>query len=459
MEQIHLIGIGGTGLSAIARVLHERGYLVSGSDQQLTPMVEMLQSLGINVEIGHRPENVNGATLVIRSSAVPDDNVELVAAVERGIPVLKRSDFLKTLTDGYQVIAVAGSHGKTTTTSMIIWCLSELGQNPSFIVGGLVANLGTNARSGTGPYFVIEADEYDHMFLGLEPDFAVITNVEWDHPDFFPTPEDFHRAFYEYVKCIPTGGLLLACGDDLGATELLLQATRLDRKAFSFGLGSGNDFQAQNLAPDRAEGYSFDVVYRGEMLGSVSLKVPGIHNVFNALAAVAVGHSLGLPIKKIARSLGKFQGAKRRFELRGEEAGITLIDDYAHHPTEIKATLAAARSRYPQRRLWAIWQPHTYSRTISLWQEFSLAFEGADQVIVTSVYAARESPPVDFSMFELAKNISHPNVQYIPELREVIRFLYQNARREDVVLVLSAGDANQICEELLELLKLVELRQ
>ncbi len=443
-EHIHFIGIGGSGLSAIARLLHDRGVAVSGSDQQSTPFAERLRAEGVPVYAGHAPQHINGATLVIRSSAVPDDNVEVVAARKRGIPVLKRADYLGRLMSEYTGIAVAGTHGKTTTTSMLVWMLTTMRKDPTFIVGGTVANLGTNARAGRGPYFVVEADEYDHMFLGLRPQMAIITNVEHDHPDCFPTPADFEQAFAHFVERLQPEGTLLACTDDPGAAGTADHARGLGRRVYSYGLQASADYRALEVSAVPGAGSVFAAAYRGAELGVFRIQVPGVHNVRNALAVLAAGHQLGLPAEEMAHAVESFKGSGRRFELRGQAGGVTVIDDYAHHPTEIRTTIAAARSRYPNRDLWVIWQPHTYSRVRLLFEDFASAFQGADHVIVTAVYAAREQQPPDFSLDDLAAAISAPDVRLIPDLPEVARQLIASLQPENVLLTLSAGDADQV---------------
>jgi UDP-N-acetylmuramate--alanine ligase len=450
MTHVHFIGIGGSGLSAIARVLLERGYRVSGSDRQPTPLAQALESAGARVFIGHRAENVPGAQLVIRSSAVTDDNPEVQAALRLGIPVLKRSEFLGQLIAEKACIAVAGTHGKTTTTAMLAWALHACGQDPSYVIGGHSANLGANAHAGNGPHFVIEADEYDRMFLGLSPTLAVITNIEHDHPDCYPTAEDFYQAFRQFAARLAPGGSLLACLDDPGAARL---ASELEVEAVSvitYAIDAPAKYTARRLAARPGAGYRFEAARAGQPLAQVDLQVPGEHNVRNALAALAACDLLGLPLEQAAAALGSYRGTGRRFELRGEAGGVAVIDDYAHHPTEIRATLAAARARYPGRRLWAAWQPHTYSRTRALFEAFSRAFEQADAVIVTQIYAAREPAPADgFSGLQVAAAIRHPQVHYQPELAQAARFLLENLQPGDVLLVLSAGDADQISARVL----------
>ena len=394
----HFVGIGGTGLSAIARVMLERGNLVSGSDRQDFELARALQQAGAHVHIGHDAANVNGATRVVRSSAVTDDNVEVQAARAKGIPVLKRSEFLGELLADQQVIAVAGSHGKTTTTAMIAWMLTALNQHPGFIIGSVARNLGANASAGSGRLFVIEADEYDYMFLGLSPYIALVTNVEHDHPDLFPTPEDFQAAFCQFVDRLQPQGTLLACTDNLGATQLADYAKEQGRKTRTYAHSHMADYQAKNLHSLTEKGFTFTAEHGGHPVAEVKLQVPGEHNVMNALGALAVADLLGLSLTEAALALGDFRGTSRRFDVRGEADGVLIVDDYAHHPTEIRSVLAAARTRYPQRNIWALWQPHTYSRTLTLQSDFVQSFGDADQVLVTEVYAAREQAPDGFDL-------------------------------------------------------------
>lgn len=455
MTHVHLIGIGGSGLSAIARLLIERGYTVSGSDLEFSTLAQEIQSLGAEVSLGHREEHIIGADLVVRSSAIPDDNVEVRAALHAGIPVYKRADYLGKLTEDYTGIAVAGTHGKTTTTAMISWMLTALGHDPSYIIGGVSTNLGNNAHAGKGSFFVIEADEYDRMFLGLHPEIAIVTNVEHDHPDCFPTAEDFFQAFVDFVNRLPEDGTLLACADDYGAAKLIDVARASGFKTLSYGVNdlpdkSSPDYTTQNLTMDQLGNYSFEVVYQGKPLAKLALCVPGLHNASNALATIAVTHQLKMSIAKSARALCEFLGTGRRFELLGEISGIAVIDDYAHHPTEIQATLAAARNRYPNSRLWAVWQPHTYSRTRALFGEFITSFSDADHVLVTEIYASREPVNADFSAQQVVQAMEHPDVRFLPSNRQVTDFLVTNLKKGDVLMVLSAGDANQISKEVID---------
>lgn len=452
MTHVHLIGIGGSGLSAIARLLLERGYDVSGSDQVLSVWAQDLIALGAKVYIGHQAEQISGADLVIRSSAIPESNIEVRAAREKGIPVLKRHEFLGQLLTEHTGVAVAGTHGKTTTTAMIAFVLTSLGGDPSYIIGGTAKDLGGNAHSGTGPCFVIEADEYDHMFLGLQPDIMVITNLEHDHPDCYPTMEEYQQAFKDFVGNLRDDGTLLVCQEDAGAAALVDIAPP-GRTALTYGLSEPANYRAENLAQNNTGGFTFEAWFDltgkpAQSLGTASLQVPGLHNVRNALATLAVVHQLGLDTERAARLLSGFTGTGRRFDILGEAFGVTVIDDYAHHPTEIRTTLAAARARYPGRRLWAVWQPHTYSRTQMLMDQFITAFDDADKVVVTEIYASREKP-VDFSSRTLVAKMSHPDAVYTPTLKDAASWIIAHIHSGDVLLVLSAGDATEISAQVL----------
>jgi UDP-N-acetylmuramate--alanine ligase len=377
------------------------------------------------------------------------------AARGAGIPVYKRADFLDELTAGRKTLAVAGSHGKTTTTAMLAWLLSALGQDPSYIIGGVALNLGGNAHAGEGPYFVIEADEYDHMFLGLRPHLAVVTNVEHDHPDCYPTPQDFFQAFLDFVERLEPHGVLLVCSDDPGAERLALLAERMDHTVRRYGLGQAAEYRARNLIPaDGGFRFELEGAFDPAPHAPLSLRLPGEHNVRNALGVLAAVQELGLSIDLAATALQEFRGVGRRFELRGEAGGVAVVDDYGHHPTEIEATLAAARSRFPDRPLWAVWQPHTYSRTRTLLERFASAFEGADHVLVTDIYAAREAAPKDgFGGEQAAQALHHPDARFTARLEDARSELLAHLQPGDVLLVFSAGDADQLSGEVLAALQ------
>ncbi len=443
-RRVHLVGIGGTGLSAIARVLLERGDEVSGSDQAVSSYAQGLERAGVRVHYGHRAENVAGADLVIVSSAVPDTNPEVVAARRAGVRVVRRPEFLAELTAGCQTIAVAGTHGKTTTTGLIAWLLEQAGLSPSFIVGGMMKDLGTNARAGQGPHFVIEADEYDRAFLGLQPVVGVVTNVEHDHPDCYPTFAEFKAAFQAFADRVTDH--LLVCLEDPGAASLQpASASRL-----TYGFRPEAEWRAEEVRPNAAGGSDFLVSKRGELLGLVRTRLPGQHNVLNAVAALAAVDCVGVPFGEARRAITEFRGIGRRFEITGEVGGIWVVDDYAHHPTEIRATLAAARSRFPGAQVWAVFQPHTFSRTKALLEDFARAFGDADHVIVVDIFASREAPDPSVSAQRLVEQMSHQDVRFIPDLARAARTLQEQVQAPAVVVTLSAGDGNRVGELLLQ---------
>jgi UDP-N-acetylmuramate--alanine ligase len=450
--KIHLVGIGGSGISAIARVLYERGNDVSGSDLIPSSQSEKLAQDGVQIYRGHAAEQVHGVDLVIRSSAIGDDNVEVLEARRLGIPVLKRSDYLAELLADSFTVAVAGTHGKTTTTSMIAWLLTALNQDPSFIVGGTIGNLNTNARAGSGRIFVIEADEYDYMFLGINPDLAVVTNVEYDHPDLFPNPESYFSAFHSFAGKLKIGGRLLACSDDPGSHRLAAQLRQEGGNLTTYGITSRSDYTGENIREGVNGGPTFDF-RRGEgLFARVGLRIPGLHSVRNAVAALAVIDLLGFSVLEASQALRDFRGAHRRFQVRGMAAGVIVIDDYAHHPSEIRATLQAARSHYPGREIWAVWQPHTYFRTRTFFHEFTEAFKEADHVVVTEIFAAREEPAKDFSGRDLAAAMRHSDAYFAESFSNAVELMLDRLNSGDVVLILSAGDADAIGADLLDAL-------
>lgn len=451
----HLVGIGGAGLSAIAGLLQERGYRVSGSDRRPNAATDELAARGVTVFRGHAAENVWGADLVLISSAVPEDNPEVLAAQAAGIPVVKRATFLGPLMEGLHGIGVAGTHGKTTTTGMIAVILLRAGLDPNLIIGGRLAvgpaeGMPTStiaARAGEGP-FVIEADEYDGMFLGLRLEIGVVTNVEWDHVDCYPTPAAFAQAFRQFVGQLPEGGLLLTCADDAGALALR-EAVAPGVQVWTYGLTEGADWQARQLERNALGGFDAEVWHAGAQVATLSLPVPGRHNIRNALAALAVAHWHGIKPQWSAIMLRDFQGAGRRFELIGEADGVTVIDDYAHHPTEVAATLSAARLRFATRRIWAVFQPHTFSRTQALLHDYAHSFDDADCVLFLDIFAAREKIDLGMHSRVLAESVEHPDAAYIGSIEDAAMHLLAHVAPDDIVITMSAGDGNQVGQLLL----------
>jgi len=464
-KHVHFIGICGSGLSAIASLLLERGIKVSGSDRGApASFVEHLEKAGADVYFGHNPENILGADLVIRSSAIPDDNPEVQAAKSVGVPVLKRADFLHQLIGDQECIAVAGTHGKTTTSAMITWVLMTLGFDPSFVVGSKIINLDRNSHAGAGKYFVIEADEYDRMFLGMNPSVEVITNVDYDHPDCFPTHQEYIEGFKEFVARLKLNGSLIVCSDDPVAFSLLLEARKAGHKVLSYGICcKGSDYIAVVKGINNLGGYGFSLQRGNKQIIDVGLQVPGEHNVLNALATFCVTQLIGIPVEKVGKALEAFSGTSRRFHIRGEYNQILIIDDYAHHPTEIRTTLAAARARFPDRRIWAVWQPHTYSRTRIFFDQYINSFNDANCVMVTEIFSARESPPDDHFSSQMIAEVLTKNgvrkdreVYFVSDLISGRRTLLSHLIPGDVVVVLSAGDTETLIVQLLEALLIAE---
>ena len=452
--RVHLIGIGGAGLSAIARVLLEMGLAVSGSDMQAGPVTAHLAQHGAQIfpqqvaaNLLEQPADQRPHVVLI-SSAVHDDNPELAAARQLGLPVVKRTDFLPALLQGRQVIAVAGTHGKSTTTAMIIQVLRAAGLDPGFIVGANLPGLG-NAAAGSGTHFVIEADEYDHMFLGLEPAVAVITNVEWDHPDCYPTPSSFRKAFMQFIDRVERGGLVISCSDDEGAETLRSYTYSRGPRWITYGLNEAADMRAVLRPMQDCDTSAADLVWWHAPAGRLRLSVPGVHNIRNALAALAVSSWCNVPLEQAMGSLARYTGVARRFEAKGEAAGVQVFDDYAHHPTEIMATLAAARQRFPDRRIWAVFQPHTFSRTERMLYRMGDSFDHADQVIVTDIFAAREVDDGSVSSAELVAASPHPAIRHIAGLCECADYLAAHTQAGDIVITLGAGDGYKAGEILL----------
>ncbi len=461
--RIHIMGIGGSGMSPIARVLHARGVRVSGDDRAASPVLDALNAEGIPVWTGHDPAHLDGVDVLAPSSAIAADEPELVEARKRKLRIWHRGDLLNALLSGKAAIAVAGTHGKTTTTAMIAHILLDAGLDPSFIVGGHSPSLGINARNGDGEPFVLEADEYDRTFLRYQPNVAVVTNVEFDHPDTFKDYADTVSAFARFVESAPEDGMVVACADDKGCADMLKAAGQRKAPLVDYGLHRGM-WRADNVRANTLGGMDFAfhgpaASGSGEAAGVCSLRLAGEHNVRNALAALIVADACGVPAADAARALGAFRGAERRFEFKGEARGVRVFDDYAHHPTEIKATLAGARARFPLARIWAIWQPHTYSRTAALLDAFAESFGDADMVIVLPIYAARERVE-DFAFvanalnpIEISRKIKHKRARNAASFGDAIGMLISQIKGGDVVITLSAGDANVVGTRLLEMLK------
>lgn len=445
-------------MSAIARILRARGDDVSGDDRVASAALDALNAEGIPAWVGHQLAHLEGVEAVTPSSAISRDEPELVEARRLGLPIWHRGDLLNALLRDRVGVAVAGTHGKSTTTSMIATVLSDAGLDPSFIIGATPQPLGVNARHGAGEAFVLEADEYDRTFLRLAPRIAVITNVEFDHPDTYADLGDTKNAFALFARSAPADGAVIVCADDAGAQDALARAAPLAAPVIDYGLKRGG-WRAHHPRPNALGGVDFDYTGPAGQMGGCSLRVPGDHNALNALCALVVADALGVPADIAARSLGGFGGVGRRFELRGEARGVRIIDDYGHNPTKIRATLAAARQRYPVARLWAVWQPHTFSRTRALIEEFASAFGDADEVLVLPVYAARERIedfPYDAAWLNpiaISRRLRHRSARPMATMNDAAGMLFGLTRGGDVVITLSAGDGNAVGERLLSMLR------
>lgn len=446
-EHVHFIGIGGYGMSAIAKVLLEMGVRVSGSDAVRQESTEKLAAKGAQVYIGHEASHVHGADLVVYSTALPRDNVELKRAKELNIPILHRSQMLARLLNDKKGIAIAGAHGKTTTSSMISLVMERCGQDPTYIVGGEIMNLGSNAKAGTGEYVVAEADESDGSFLQYRPHIAVVTNIEPDHLEHYDGNFDkLKQAYATFLSQIKPGGKAVLCADDEQIRQLL---PSLDCETITYGIDSDADYVAEELElGDRK--VSFAVSHKGERLGTIRLSVPGRFNVCNALATLIVCMEAGLTFGQVAEAILEFRGAKRRFQVLEELDDIMVIDDYAHHPTEIQATISAAKAT--GKRIIAVFQPQRYSRTYFLLDAFSRAFGEADEVMITDIYSPVGEKQIEGvsaeRLAELIRVHSNPNVRYFPTKEEVLAHLETNIKRGDLVLTMGAGDIWQVAHQL-----------
>jgi UDP-N-acetylmuramate--alanine ligase len=454
IRHIHFVGIGGIGMSGIAEVLLSLGenFLVTGSDLKRSTITDRLESMGATVYEGHRAENTAGADVVVCSSAVRDENPEVMAARQRQIPVIPRAEMLAELMRLYRHgIAVAGTHGKTTTTSMLAHLMTKTEFDPAVVVGGRVAALGSNARLGSGEYIVVEADESDGSLLLLTPTIAVLTNIDTDHLDHFKGGiEQIKECFIKFANSVPFYGSIVLCLDDQNVQAIIPEITR---RTVSYGLAAQADVSAWNIQLDTKFGSEFIVRYLGKEMGRMKLGVPGLHNVYNALAAVAVGLDLNIKFEEIAEAMEGFRGAERRFQIKGEKNDVMVVDDYGHHPTEIKATLAAARTS--GRRVVTLFQPHRYTRTRDLMDDFARSFYGADVLLVADIYAASEDPIEGINSRALVEKIErfgHHHVEHIGAISGAAAKLKEIVQPHDLVLTLGAGNVYQAGDELLKLL-------
>src|SRR5689334_21947252 len=454
IQHVHFVGIGGIGMSGIAEVLVNLGFHVSGSDLKHSNVTDRLQQMGVEIFEGHDTANVGHPHVVVRSTAVRDDNPEIIEAHRRSIPVIPRAEMLAELMRlKPHTVAVAGSHGKTTTTSMVATVLGHAGLDPTMVVGGVVGAFGSNAHLGTSDLMVVEADESDRSFLMLTPTIAVVTNIDREHMDYYHDMDDVRACFANFVNKVPFYGSSVLCLDDPNVQAII---PLLERRRLTYGLSAQADVSAHGIRHDNNFGSSFNVWRGTDVVGEIALRVPGHHNVYNALAAIAVGFELEVPFEKIVEGLHSFTGAGRRFQPKGEVNDILVVDDYGHHPTEIRATLAAAKLGSGGRRIVVLFQPHRYSRTHDLMQEFARSFNNADVLFITDIYAASEDPIEGATADALTaaiKSFGHKDVNYVGALENAAPALVDRIQPGDLVLTLGAGTVNRISDQILQLLK------
>jgi UDP-N-acetylmuramate--alanine ligase len=448
-KHIHFVGIGGIGMSGIAEVLLNLGYTVSGSDLGASDITQRLQRLGAIVHEGHAAAHIQGANVVVTSSAVQPDNVEVVTARAFHIPVIPRAEMLAELMRMKYGIAVAGAHGKTTTTSLIATIMARGGLDPTVVIGGRLNSLGSNAQLGRGEYLVAEADESDGSFLMLSPTIGVVTTVDAEHLDFYRDLDEIKRAFVQFINKVPFYGCSVLCLDQPNIQSLV---PHLHRRFITYGCTSQADYVARDIRFAGLQSH-FEVFHSGQRLGQFSVNLPGVHNVYNALAAIAVGLELEVSVPTIAKALEEFSGIHRRFELLGTQAGVTVVDDYGHHPEEIRQTLRAARLVWPEARLVVVFQPHRYTRTKFLQHEFFTAFYEADVLVLLDIYAAAEPPIPGVTtalLYEGIKGHGQREVYYLRERQQVVPFLRRHLREGDVLLTLGAGDVWKVARAFLQ---------
>ncbi|MGI6751443.1 MAG: UDP-N-acetylmuramate--L-alanine ligase [Anaerovoracaceae bacterium] len=451
-KHIHFIGIGGIGLSAIAEIFLSRGCLVSGSDMKESDITMGLQKHGIQIYIGHSRDNVEGADLIAYTSAISPDNPELIAAREKGIETASRAEILGALMKEYEnSIAIAGTHGKTTTTAMVSLILEKALLDPTILVGGYLAEIGGNVKVGGHEYFITEACEYMDSFLSLRPKVEIILNIDSDHLDYFKDIEHIVNSFAQFTKLVPNDGCIIAY-DANPFVKAVIQ--NLPCTIITFGFNENCDYYAGNIAFNPLGMPSFDLYYQEEKLAHFKLSLPGEHNIANALAAVACCRYLGVPMKIIAETLAEFTGTQRRFDVVGITRNkVRIIDDYAHHPTEIKATLSAAKN-IPHNKIWCLFQPHTYTRTLALFDDFAEAFKEANRVIITDIYAAREKNIYRISSKELVAEMKRiypeKDIYFFADFGEIASFVINNADSDDLVITMGAGDIYKVAEMILD---------
>lgn len=447
-KRMHFVGIGGIGMSGLAEVFYNLGFEISGSDISENENIHRLRGLGIKIDIGHRSENVLNKDVVIYSSSIKANNPELIKARELKIPVIRRAELLSELVRMKYSILISGAHGKTTTTSLISTMIIDAGLDPTVIIGGRLNRFGTNALLGKGEYLVAESDESDGSFLSLLPTIAVITNIDREHLDFYKSFEAIKDAFVRFANKVPFYGFVVACGECNFVREII---QRLERRVITYGFSRDFDYRAVNISMG-IDGSEFDVYRGNEFLGRAKTTLKGLHNVLNSLAAVVVGDELNIPFEVINRSLSEFKGIARRLQIKGEKDGVLVIDDYGHHPTEIKATLEAIKL-FGRNEVFVVFQPHRYSRTYELMEDFALLLKDVKNLILMEIYSAQETPIEGVNSNELLKKVKqfgNNNALLMSTSKEIVRYLRENAKRGDMVLTIGAGSVYKVGEEYLE---------
>jgi len=447
-KNVHFVGVGGISMSALAEILLSKGYNVSGSDMSDSSLLKKLATKGATIYLGHDPSYINSADIVVYTAAVKNDNPEILEASRKNLPILQRAELLGQIMQTFPVsIGVSGSHGKTTTTSMITMAMLKAGLDPTVLIGGELNDIGGNVRIGQSPYFITEACEYVGSFLHFYPYIAVILNIDRDHLDYFKDIDHIYDYFMKFARLVPTDGYVVGCIDDPLVEKLM---SEISCNTISYGIIKKADLNVKTVEYDINACASFEAIYKGQILGNFSLNVPGRHNIYNALATLATFKAMGIPANEIQEALQQYTGTKRRFEYKGNYKSIAIVDDYAHHPTEIAATLSTARN-LPYNKIWCVFQPHTYTRTKKLFSEFVTALSGIDHVIITDIYSAREKDTHEIHSRQLSDAISNTgeNCVYISSFDEIVDYLNNNAHPGDLVITMGAGDVHVVGEKLL----------
>lgn len=454
INRIHLMGIGGAGMSGLALLLVESGYSVSGCDVNKTSYVDKVLEKGIEFEQGHKKEHLDSfkPDLVVYSSAIPSDNDELIGAFDSGVPVAKRAEVLSWLFNSRFGIGVAGTHGKTTTSSMIAMILEQGGLNPSVAIGGELCDIGVNAKLGEGPYIVAELDESDGSFEAFRPNISVVTNADWDHVDHYPDLESVLTAFRSFIGNTKPGGTVVLCGEDVGLSSIIKDFS-LDRKIITYGFGRSWDWGAYNIRHNLGGGVTFSICHNGEFVSELNLSVSGDHNVLNALAATVVAAEVSIPVNSVRGTLKDFRGAKRRLQYMGNIRNADIYDDYGHHPREVAATLNTINQMFPERRHLVVFQPHRYTRTMAMYKEFSDVLSMADKLVLTPIYPADEQPIEGVSSNMISDHLmskGYANCKLCSNLNEAVAVVGEELRKDDILLTIGAGNVSEVGKMLLD---------